>query len=277
MSIGSKMDPSDAISACIQARERYSNLDDSSVSGTFCTSDPLPLSSLPFLPLITVDGVGQLAFPLPPSQCQELIRVAQQAPFGRGEQTIVDVSVRNTWQVDASAVHIDAAFLDTIRRHVVPRVCHDLGISITAASAASRNDVEARLYKLLVYETGGFFRPHRDSEKEDGMFGTLVVLLPANYTGGELVVEHAGQRRTIDCSVGEKWRGFSYAAFYADCKHEIRRVASGYRVALTFNLCKVKGAKLGAGSGRNMRAAIHRAGTGATTAAEENEEDDDKR
>src|ERR1035438_7931677 len=50
--------------------------------------------------------------------------------------------------------------------------------------------------------------PHRDSEKEEGMFGTLVVLLPSLYAGGELVVEHAGERRTIDVSAGEGWREF---------------------------------------------------------------------
>jgi hypothetical protein len=35
-------------------------------------------------------------------------------------------------------------------------------------------NVEARLYKLLVYESGGHFKIHRDTEKEAGMFATLV-------------------------------------------------------------------------------------------------------
>ena len=136
-----------------------------------------------------MDGVcDPLSFPLPPSQCAALIAVAQRAPFGRGSETVVDVAVRNTWQLDCSAVHVDSAFLETIRRLVVPRVCGELGVSLSAAS------VDARLYKLLVYETGGFFRAHRDTEKEDGMFGTLVVLLPVQYTGGELVVTRGTTR-----------------------------------------------------------------------------------
>ncbi len=226
-----------AISACIQARDKYKDLDGKTV-GSFCTSCTLPLSSLQSIPLINVNGVGHLAFPLLPSQCADLIHVAQQAPFGRGEQTIVDVKVRNTWQIDGSAVQLDSAFLDTVHRQVVPQVCTSLGLNLSAAAAASHNDVEARLYKLLVYEVGGFFRSHRDSEKEAGMFGTLVILLPSAYEGGELVVEHAGQQRIINCNEGEQWRCFSYAAFFADCKHEIKPVTSGYRVALTFNLCK---------------------------------------
>ena len=266
------MDPSGVISECIQARDKYAKLDNAAAPGTFCTSDTFPLSSLPLLPLINVDGVeGQLAFPLPPSQCKELIRVAQQAPFGRGEKTIVDTAVRNTWQIDSSCVHLDPALLADIRRVVLPRVCSDLGLSLSPTSAASSNDVEARLYKLLVYETGGMFRPHRDSEKESGMFGTLVVLLPAAYTGGELVVEHAGQRRTIDRSGGEQWRGFSYAAFYADCKHEVREVTSGYRVALTFNLCKVSAPR-----SRTAAQSMNQRATRAEDKTEEDEEDDEE-
>ena len=259
------IDPSDAISRCIQAREQYAQLDDSSgCTGSFCTVHPLPLSSLSSLPVVTVDGVGQLAFPLLPSQCQQLIGVAQQAPFGRGERTVVDVAVRNTWQVDASAVHLDAAFLSTIHRTVLPQVCSELGLW-------DASDIQARLYKLLVYDTGGFFRPHRDSEKEDGMFGTLVLLLPAEYSGGQLVVEHAGQRRVIECSESEQWRGFWYAAFYADCKHEVRLVTSGYRVALTFNLCKVQGAAKQAGG----QVADSRAATTAEDAENESDENED--
>ena len=38
------------------------------------------------------------------------------------------------------------------------------------------NNVEANLYKLLVYEEGGHFKPHRDSEKEDGEYVDASVL-----------------------------------------------------------------------------------------------------
>ena len=50
--------------------------------------------------------------------------------------------------------------------------------------------VSAELYKLLVYEPGGFFVPHRDAEKLDNMVATLVVSLPVSGAGGDLVVRH---------------------------------------------------------------------------------------
>lgn len=48
--------------------------------------------------------------------------------------------------------------------------------------------VEANLYKLLPYETGGHFEAHQDTEKEEGMFGTLVVQVPSTFTGGYVTV-----------------------------------------------------------------------------------------
>ena len=56
--------------------------------------------------------------------------------------------------------------------------------------------VSADLYKVLVYDRGGFFLTHRDTEKADGMFGTLVVTLPSTYRGGALRIRHAGREVT---------------------------------------------------------------------------------
>jgi hypothetical protein len=64
------------------------------------------------------------------------------------------------------------------------------------------------------------------------MVGTLVVTLPSSYAGGELMVGH-----------NEEWKVYrgsktalSLVAFYADCRHEVLKVESGYRITLTYNL-----------------------------------------
>ena len=64
------------------------------------------------------------------------------------------------------------------------------------------------------------------------MVGTLVVSLPSAHTGGELVVEHGGESVTYRTSKED----LSFVAFYADCRHQVRPVKSGYRVTLTLNL-----------------------------------------
>ena len=96
--------------------------------------------------------------------------------------------------------------------------------------------LDARLYKLLVYETGGFFSPHRDTEKADGMIATLSISLPTMGDGGELIVRHRDREFTVDMNAGEPSE-LAFAAFYADCTHEIRPVVEGHRLSLVFNLC----------------------------------------
>ena len=53
--------------------------------------------------------------------------------------------------------------------------------------------------------------------------------------GGQLVVHHQGQTKEFDFAVPN---GYSLccAAFYADCKHELRPVQQGFRLALVYNL-----------------------------------------
>ncbi len=102
--------------------------------------------------------------------------------------------------------------------------------------AATR--LRAEPHAMLVYGKGQFFLPHQDSEKHDAMVGTLVLSLPSAHTGGELVIEHAGQRRAYRASK----KDLTLLAFYADCRHEVTPLTSGHRVTLTFNLLADPGA-----------------------------------
>jgi hypothetical protein len=52
------------------------------------------------MPVLSIEGMGQLSFPVPAAQARELIAsAAERAPYGRGDQTLVDESVRRVWQV----------------------------------------------------------------------------------------------------------------------------------------------------------------------------------
>lgn len=68
------------------------------------------------------------------------------------------------------------------------------------------------------------------------MWGTIVVLLPSSYEGGEVVVEHAGSRVTYDTAVDASRGKVGFLGFFADCVHEIKPVRRGHRIALTYAL-----------------------------------------
>ncbi len=185
-----------------------------------------------FAPGLEVRGVGPVALPLLPAQAEQLIAVASQAPYGHGEQTILDTGVRRTWQINADQVEIRGRAWARTLDAIVARVAEGLGVA---------EPVSAELYKLLVYDQGGFFLSHRDTEKTDGMFGTLVIVLPSIYTGGELVVRHRGHEARLDMRCSDPSEA-AFAAFYADCEHEVLPVTSGCRLTLIYNLtCRQPG------------------------------------
>jgi hypothetical protein len=181
------------------------------------------------MPMVHVDGVGPLSFPLLEVQAAALIAAAERAPYGRGEQTVLDPSVRRVWQIDAARVRLGGKSWSQSLRRVLADAARGLGCEDAA--------IRAELYKLLVYDPGGFFLPHRDSEKSPGMFGTLLIQLPSPHTGGELRVRHGSREARIDLSATDGSE-LAFAAFYADCEHEVRPVESGHRLCLVFNLLR---------------------------------------
>jgi predicted 2-oxoglutarate/Fe(II)-dependent dioxygenase YbiX len=179
-----------------------------------------------FAPRLEVAGVGPIALPLLPVQAQQLIAVAEQAPYGQGEATLVDTAVRRTWQIDPERVQIGGRHWEQTLADIVARATVGLGVT---------RPVVADLYKLLVYDPGSFFVNHCDTEKAAGMFATLIIVLPSIYTGGALLVRHRDREARLDLSCSEPSQ-VAFAAFYADCVHEVLPITSGYRLALVYNL-----------------------------------------
>lgn len=179
------------------------------------------------LPGLEVKGIGSIGIPVAPADAKRIIGKASQAPYGRGEATIVDTDVRRVWQLQPAQFELRNTAWSEAVANVVDAVRRDLGI---------HGKVTAELYKLLVYEKGSFFKPHRDTEKIPGMFGTLVVCLPSRHEGATLILEHDGQTKRIDFGGQDSEFETRYVAFYADCRHEVTPVKSGHRVCLVYNL-----------------------------------------
>jgi hypothetical protein len=193
--------------------------------GSFCTRGRAP----GVLPGLQVEGLGEIGLPLTEPRACELIQHCERAPYGKGEDTLLDTSVRRVWRMALDRFSLKNPGWDRFIATTVAEVQDRLGLET--------HKLESHLYDLLLYEPGSFFLPHRDGEKLDRMVATLVVVLPSMFEGGALVIRHDGDEETIDFrGSDDNPYDIHYAAFYADCEHEVRPLERGHRLCLIYNL-----------------------------------------
>jgi hypothetical protein len=94
-----------------------------------------------FAPRLEVEGVGPVALPLLPVQAEQLVATAERAPYGRGDETVLDTHVRRTWQIGAERVQIGGKHWPQTLEEILARVGDGLGVA---------EPIAAELYKLLI-------------------------------------------------------------------------------------------------------------------------------
>jgi hypothetical protein len=130
-------------------------LDEIEAAGTFASYAQLKLSNLGDTLGLFVHGVGDIGVPLQEEQARQLIAQSRQAPYGKGSETIVDTSVRNTWELDASQFE----FRNPAWSRVLDKCIAQVGLSLGISSP-----ITAELYKMLIYEKGAMFKSHTESD-----------------------------------------------------------------------------------------------------------------
>ncbi len=166
-------------------------------------------------------------FPITASTEQALIAEAKPAKFGKGKATLLDSTVRNVWEIAGRKIKIGQPW-DQKLSALLQELQKDLLLS-------EEGRLETELHNLVIYQEGRFFKGHQESEKTDGMIATLVVLLPLQYRGGALLIDQHGDQQEFKAP-RDLQEALTRIAFYADCYHEVQKVTSGYRIALTYRL-----------------------------------------
>ncbi|KAF4994983.1 hypothetical protein FGRMN_5430 [Fusarium graminum] len=157
-------------------------------------------------PGLTIEGEHLVPLPLKEDDAKAIKSACRQAPFGHGDKTVVDTSVRNTWELDASKFELANSEWPSFFDGMLQDTAKGLGFQM----------VVAKPHKLLLYEPGSFFKPHKDSEKEQGMIGTLVVTSYSTAPSSKF--------------------DLTSISWYSDVTHEVTTLISGYRLVLTYKL-----------------------------------------
>ena len=175
---------------------------------------------------LAVDG-GKTVESLKEEKIRALVRLGDRAPFGRGEKTLYDDTVRRCTQIEAERVTVDGAGWRA--------ACEAIRTALATEMSLAGCDVEIQVHKLLVYDAGDHFDTHADTEKSEGMIASAVVVAESDHAGGALVMKHRGaEARLID---GGAPQGYvRWAVWYADVAHKIEPIRHGHRVAITLNV-----------------------------------------
>ena len=147
-----------------------------------------------------------MPLPLSPRDARDITKLCHQAPFGKGSETVVDTSVRNTRELNTDQFQIRNPAWKSHFDRLLAKVIEQLWVM------GGTTHVRAEPYKLLLYEEGAFFKKHRDSEKANGMFATLVIALPSMHEGGNLEVAFGDSKKTFSTEKNSEF-GYSHLAW----------------------------------------------------------------
>ena len=107
-------------------------------------------TELPVLPGLHIDNFGSVLLPFTKETAEKLIQICKQAPYGHNHETLIDTNVRDTYQLEPSLIKIkNTQWKRGLNKLVHERVAKGLGC---------HGEIEAKLYKLLVYKPGGHFK-----------------------------------------------------------------------------------------------------------------------
>jgi hypothetical protein len=157
----------------------------------------------------------------------KLKTLTKPSPFGRGNETVYDESVRKAYEIEANRISFDG-FVD-FAEILVPK--------IEQINVPRFMKMELRMYKTIIYDEGGFFDKHIDTLHGSNHFATLLLCLPSQHEGGTLLVSHGKETKRIEFDkMSSDNKLFQWACFFTDCVHEVQPVTKGSRVLIQFDV-----------------------------------------
>ncbi|KAK9830460.1 hypothetical protein WJX72_011886 [[Myrmecia] bisecta] len=201
------------------------------MNATFSCGGTLDRGDAPFWMVYVADGeadpnLHELDLPHPGTGALEkLANACSLATFGNGKEDVLDLNYRRALKLDPACFVTNFALAE-----------HDILREVASVMMPSAAGIRAKLYKLNVHRKGDLFKAYVDTPTSSDMFGSLVVCLSSEHTGGALRITQNGVSVKYDCGGKAASNAVQWMAFYSDCEHEVEEVTSGYRITLTYNL-----------------------------------------
>ena len=201
------------------------------------------LSCTPFLSFPTRDGEyirfaigGEEAGTFCDPKVDVILKHSKPSPFGRGEETVVDVTYRCGHEVTAADITFPAEYLHK-------SFTSDLENSVSKTLFVARQ-AKVKLYKLTIYREGGHFDWHVDTTHSDSHHATILVALNTSWTGGDFILRRNGVETRMDMKPMIEPESPEYkpcvnlavVAFYTDTEHKVEPITDGVRIVLQYDV-----------------------------------------
>lgn len=166
-------------------------------------------------------------------QCsvKQLLSMSEQAPLGKGEETVVDLSIRKTRKIPSTKIRVEWAGLEAAVKEAYEQ--------LRQQSAPTCRWV-AKFHDVLIYQSGDFFREHRDSKKGPNHIATMSVVLKGprgcSGGGGDVIFPEANTTWSLETMDSSKSDETAWCAWFASELHSVSPVVDGQRVVATYNI-----------------------------------------
>lgn len=150
--------------------ELYKNVfPDPETYGGFFFSHGL-LDQTPVLKLRKAAGLDELRLPVTRNALRSLIRTnyVQKSPLeNTTEANVINEDVRKSWELQPNQIlQKNKRWAHEVNK-IKPHIKEDLGLQ--------KDKIRFTLHKILIYDTGSHYAPHKNNENEKGMIGTLII------------------------------------------------------------------------------------------------------
>lgn len=143
------------------------------------------LSAENFIKSVNIDNIEVIGYKKDNNRCHyekfyvdidKICEMANPALFGKGNETIYDENVRKAFDIKA----------DRIRLKVTEPIENKFNYFFKDIIPLNKK-FKYELYKMHIYKEGGKFSRHKDTIHAPNHYATLVISIPTEYTGGELL------------------------------------------------------------------------------------------
>ena len=98
---------------------------------------------------------------------------------------------------------------------------------------------------MLISQKGGSFPRQKDNERDEKVFGKLIIQPPTFHSGGELVLYDgdAESHKVIDLGQKDGRNAYyvHFAAYWSDMEYEMRPIENGNQLMFVYSLFWIRG------------------------------------